>query len=107
MYLSKNHLAKVDLTPLAKCRRLQYVVLSDNYLNSVSFASLTRATDLRYLLLNGNRIPRIDISPIFEAMNLEHLVFDKTTEVVADSKLRHLDYFPRPIEDMLDQILWI
>ncbi|MFW9770143.1 MAG: hypothetical protein ACFFEM_15090, partial [Candidatus Thorarchaeota archaeon] len=59
------------------------------------------------LHLNENAIDTLDISVLFHFESLESLTIDDRTLLLADHKLKHLPYFPNPINDMLDNIEWI
>ena len=106
LYISDNRLKKLDLSPLRELTKLQYLVLSGNLLREIDLSPLERSSDLRYLHLNENIFQKLDISVLFHSENLESLVLDDTVTLVANHKLKHLHYFPDPINEKLETVQW-
>ena len=104
--MADNELKELNLSPLRELSKLQYLVLSGNLLRHIDLSPLERSTDMRYLHLNENEFQTIDISALFQFENLESFVIDDTVELTANHKLKHLPYFPDPINERLEEIQW-
>ncbi|MBD3189630.1 MAG: leucine-rich repeat protein [Candidatus Heimdallarchaeota archaeon] len=66
-------LLSIDLTPLAKCKNLQEIILSGNLLETLDLSPLRGCTNLQKLSFSSNQLSSLDLSPLRGCTNLEWL----------------------------------
>ncbi|MHA1938757.1 MAG: leucine-rich repeat domain-containing protein, partial [Candidatus Thorarchaeota archaeon] len=85
--LYSNYIERIDLAPLAKCRRIRVLRLSINCLHSLDLNPLAECSNLNVLDIGPNELETIDLSPLASLSELKVLRVD-------GNKLRSIDLSP-------------
>jgi len=73
LYLGKNQLSTIDISPLVNYERFYHLSLNNNRLEEIDLSPLSKCKELRSVDLSYNRLKKLDLSPLNELPELNTL----------------------------------
>ncbi len=68
-----KNIISINLAPIVRCIRLEYLKLYDNEIHSLDLSPLSSISSLREIILRNNKLESLDLSSLKEHANLERL----------------------------------